>query len=69
MSSPADVGIFTTDASLGVTAWDDWMVAATGIARERALGPPVPVLFPEIEARGLVRCFHFTFSRRPFITI
>jgi HEAT repeat protein len=53
----ADLGIFTTDASLVVTAWDDWLAAATGIPREAAVGRALPTLVPDLERRGLLRRF------------
>jgi len=54
MGSPADIGIFTTDASLVVTSWDDWMAAATRVPRERALGASVAELLPDLQPRGFL---------------
>ena len=57
MAASADVGIFTTDTDLVIKAWDDWLVAATGIARQDAIGRALTSIIPDLESRGLLRCF------------
>jgi len=51
------LGIFTTDADLVVRTWDEWMAAATGFDRSRALNRPLVDLIPDIESRGLLPLF------------
>ena len=57
MASSDDLGIFTTDASLVVTTWDDWLETSTGIARAAAVGCRVADLLPDAERRGLLKRF------------
>src|SRR5262245_40586628 len=47
------IGIFTTDASLAIRSWDNWLVEAVGISAEEARGKSLFALFPELETRGL----------------
>ena len=47
-------GIFTTDDRLVIRTWDAWLVEGTGIAAEHAIQRPLPDVFPEAEARGLL---------------
>lgn len=54
-SSIKYVGVITTDAELVVRSWDQWLVEATGLHEEQALGSPLLRLFPEIEERGFGR--------------
>src|SRR5947199_3615392 len=51
------VGVFTTDEHLVIRSWDEWLASVTGIAADRARGERLAVLFPEIEARGLLTRF------------
>lgn len=57
MAHGADVGIFTTDNDLVIKAWDEWLVSATGIARDAALGRRLTSVIADLEARGLLRYF------------
>jgi HEAT repeat protein len=57
MAAPADIGLFTTDASLVIRSWDAWLEAATGIAREAAVGQPLTAVIPDLDARGLRQRF------------
>jgi signal transduction histidine kinase/ActR/RegA family two-component response regulator len=45
-------GIVTTDETLRVCGWNRWMVAATGIAEEAALGRNLLELLPSFVERG-----------------
>src|SRR5687767_868019 len=58
MSSPAEIGVFTTDETLVVRTWDAWLADATGIARDGAVGRALTELLPDIDARGLLQRFH-----------
>ena len=51
------VGIFITNANLVIRSWDSWMVSATGISAESAIGTGLVSLFPELETRGLIARF------------
>ncbi len=53
--SPSDrnLGIFTTDEHLVIRSWDAWMTAATGIPAATAIGQPLTVMVPDLEARHL----------------
>ncbi len=45
-------GIITTDELLRVRGWNRWMVAATGIPEEAALGRPLVEVLPSFLERG-----------------
>jgi HEAT repeat protein len=47
-------GTFTTDASLVVQSWDEWLTRVTGLGEAETCGRPLGELFPELEARGLL---------------
>jgi HEAT repeat protein len=51
------IGILVTDTAFVVRAWDAWLERATGIPAATALGQPLTLLAPEIEARGLLGRF------------
>ena len=51
------IGIFTTDRDLIVKVWDEWLVRATGIAKDEARGQLLTRLCPSIETRGLLGRF------------
>ena len=51
------VGIFTTDANLAVSSWDDWLTRVTGIAFTEAQGRHLLDLFPDLETRNMVGRF------------
>src|SRR5262249_25899392 len=53
----AMIGIFTTDANLIVSSWDDWIAKVTGIPSNAARGKSVAELFPDMEERGLFARF------------
>ena len=48
----ASGGIVTTDADLRVVAWNKWLVAATGIAGDDAVGRPLLEVLPSFTERG-----------------
>lgn len=48
------IGILTTDTSLVVTSWDAALASMTGIDAAAAVSRPLPVLVPDLEARGLL---------------
>ncbi|MDH7503903.1 MAG: HEAT repeat domain-containing protein [Verrucomicrobiota bacterium] len=48
------IGVLTTDVSLKVRSWDDWLVAATGLKPESVIGRSLSELFPELIQRGLI---------------
>jgi hypothetical protein len=48
------IGILTTDASLVITSWDAALAAMTGIDAAAAVARPLPVVVPDLEARGLL---------------
>lgn len=52
--SGLEAGLFTTDEELVIRSWNEWLVRATGMRAEEAVGRPLAALFPEIEARGLL---------------
>jgi PAS domain S-box-containing protein len=51
LTSP--IGIFTTDAKLNITSWNDWLEHATGLSEDSVVGVPVTRIIPEIEKKGL----------------
>lgn len=51
------IGIFTTDANLIISSWDDWLVQVTGISMSTARGKSLITLFPELLERGLLARF------------
>lgn len=50
----SSVGVLTTDRRLVVTAWDPWLVEATGIPAAAVVGQALPDLFPDLAERGLL---------------
>ena len=56
-AAPPEVGVFTTDATLVVRVWDDWLAAVTGIAADAARGRPLAEVVPDIVRRGLLPRF------------
>jgi HEAT repeat protein len=59
MAAPSpDIGVFTTDVSLVVRVWDDWLTAATGRAADDARGRPLQDVVPDLATRGLLHYFH-----------
>ena len=56
-NSEGMVGIFTTDASLAIMSWDDWLAQVTGISFAAAHGRSLVELFPELETRNMVGRF------------
>ena len=61
MSPLGDVGVATTDRQLVVRSWDEWLVAATSIPREEAVGRHLSTLVPAFDERDLraMRSWHF----------
>jgi signal transduction histidine kinase/ActR/RegA family two-component response regulator len=54
----SDRGIFATDASLVVRAWNPWLAAQTGIPASKAIGTPLFELWPTLVERGLDHHYH-----------
>jgi signal transduction histidine kinase/ActR/RegA family two-component response regulator len=46
-------GILITDAALVVRGWNNWLVGATGLAREAVVGRPLFEVLPSLVERGL----------------
>jgi HEAT repeat protein len=55
--------VFTTDTSLTVRTWDNWLARATGISAEAARGRPVMDVIPDLATRGLLAPFEQVLSR------
>ena len=49
----SDTGIFTTDTSLTIRTWNQWLAAQTGILAADAIGRPLFDLYPSLVERGL----------------
>ena len=45
-------GIITTDAALRVVSWNRWLVTATGIPEQAAVGRPLLEVLPSFVERG-----------------
>ena len=59
MAAPApEIGVFTTDVSLVVRVWDDWLAAVTGCSADDVRGRRLEDVVPELATRGLLRYFH-----------
>ena len=50
-------GIITTDAALRVISWNRWLVTATGISEEAAVGRPLLEVLPSFADRGFDQCY------------
>ena len=48
-----DVGIAILDAQVGVVGWNDWLVRASGVSKEAALGKSLVALFPTLQQTRL----------------
>ena len=46
-------GIITTDAALRVVSWNRWLVNATGIPEQAAIGRPLLEVLPERRGEGI----------------
>jgi signal transduction histidine kinase/CheY-like chemotaxis protein len=53
----ASFGMLTTDAALQVTSWNRWLVVATGIAEEQALGRHLLQVLPSFVERGFDQAY------------
>src|SRR5215216_601448 len=51
------VGVFTTDIHLVIQVWDASLARLTGISEESASGRALTALLPDLENRGLLKCF------------
>ncbi len=51
------IGILTTDERLVVRAWNEWLVAATGITSEQAINRRLTELVPDLSDRGILATF------------
>jgi HEAT repeat protein len=56
------IGVFTTDTSLTVRTWDDWLARASGISADAARGRALTDLVPDLDARGLLSPFEQVLS-------
>ena len=48
-----DVGVVVLDAQIVVVGWNDWIVRATGISKQSALGKPLLSIFPDLQQTRL----------------
>ena len=48
-----DVGVVVLDAKIVVVGWNDWIVRATGISKQSALGKPLLLIFPALQQTRL----------------
>jgi HEAT repeat protein len=55
--TPAEVGVFTTDAELTIQVWDATLARLTGVGESSATGQPLTALLPDLEQRGLLKRF------------
>ena len=62
MSPTGDIGVLTTDLSLLVQSWDDWLARATSIPSDKARGRALAELIPDIASRGFVERFRQTLT-------
>src|SRR5215475_12055728 len=53
MSSPNNLGIFTTDTELVIRSWDDWLARVTGISANDAVGKKLNEIVPDLQTRHL----------------
>jgi HEAT repeat protein len=60
MSTSGDIGVLTTDLSLLVQSWDDWLVRATSISTGDARGRPLSELIPALSEGGFLDKFRQT---------
>ena len=60
MSPLGDVGVATTDRDLVIRSWDDWLVRATSISRDDAVGRHLSAIIPAFEERDLRARFEAT---------
>src|SRR6185369_7670377 len=51
------IGLFTTDVHLVIQVWDAKLARLTGISEEAASGQALTTLLPDLETRGLLKCF------------
>jgi HEAT repeat protein len=51
------LGLFTTDVHLVIQVWDAGLARLTGISEESASGRALTALLPDLEKRGLLKCF------------
>jgi len=56
-SSGHMIGIFTTDSTLTITSWDEWLAQATGISQGAARGQLLIALVPDLAGRGILQRF------------
>jgi len=56
-SSDHTIGIFTTDASLVVRSWDEWLARVTGVSPTDAYGRSVVELFRDLGDRNILGHF------------
>jgi HEAT repeat protein len=56
-------GVFTTDTSLVVRTWDEWLAHVTGIPSEEARGRALVDLVPDVAERGLLVPFEQVLAR------
>lgn len=52
-----DRGMFATDTALTIIAWNEWLIAQTGLSKEHVLGKNLLDLFPDLAHRRLDGAF------------
>ncbi len=57
LNDHAAEGIFTTDTSLRIRAWNQWLQGATGISASAAVGRPLFQVIPSLQERGFDRYY------------
>ena len=57
MQAIAPYGIFTTDHELRITSWNHWLATQSGIAEAQVVGRLLVEVYPDLEARRLLRRF------------
>jgi signal transduction histidine kinase/CheY-like chemotaxis protein len=53
----ATVGVFTTDTSLTIQSWNQWLQRITGDDAQSRVGRPLLEVFPDFVNRGIDRCY------------
>lgn len=58
MKNKPKISIFTTDTSLVISSWDDWLTTVTGLSEEIVKGVALSELIPSFNASGIAGHFH-----------
>lgn len=54
----APYGVFTTDASLNIRSWNQWLTARSGLPAQDMIGRSLVERFPDLVTRGIHRRYH-----------